>query len=64
MPPAIDAMIQLAVRLDMVRRSVYVTKDGSSAYIVDISGPLQEIRWFGPLRWSEITQLCQEAASK
>ena len=64
MPPSVDAIFHLAVRLDMMRRSVYVTKDGSSAYIVDISGPLQEIRWFGPLSWSEITQLCQKAASK
>ena len=63
MPPASHAMFAHAVRLDMVRRSAYVTGDGSSVYIVDTSGPLQETRWFGPMSWSYVTQLCQEAVS-
>ena len=64
MPPAVDPMFQPAVRLDMVRRSVFASRDGSSIYIVDNSGPLQEIRWFGPLSWREVRQLCQKAVSK
>lgn len=64
MPPAVDTMFQPAVGLDMVRRSVFASRDGSSVYIVDNSGPLQEIRWFGPLSWREVRQLCREAVSK
>ena len=64
LPPASDAVFQDAVRLDMVRRSAYLTRDGASLYIVDTSGPLQEIRWFGPMSWNEVAQLCQDAVSK
>jgi hypothetical protein len=51
-PPDTRPLFTNAIRADLVRRAVYVTKAGDVIYIADRGGALGQIKWYGPFNLS------------
>jgi hypothetical protein len=62
LPPSTVVLAINQLRMDRSLRSIFVTLDGESLYVVDRGGLLDELRWYGPLNVDRTRKSCSESS--
>jgi hypothetical protein len=63
-PPDTISLILNQVRMDLVRRSAFITTDGTQLFLANRGGVIDQTVWFGPLQVADFQASCVASGLK